>query len=97
MTLPNTLISKINLWREAGFIHREHEELFTELGWFQVFVGQGVSAQDYNPMAESVLEQLSYAIYSVARRLHLSKKSGKCPAYRCLTRYRSILPWPRLN
>ncbi|WP_310021677.1 tryptophan 7-halogenase [Croceicoccus sp. BE223] len=54
MELPATLAEKIALWREAGFIHREHEELFTEVAWFQVFAGQGVDAGAYNPMADAM-------------------------------------------
>jgi tryptophan 7-halogenase len=57
MPLPTTLTEKLRLWNEAGFIHREHEELFTEIGWFQVLVGQGVSADGYNPIADLVPEQ----------------------------------------
>ncbi|MXO94082.1 tryptophan halogenase [Erythrobacter arachoides] len=56
MPLPDTLIAKLELWREAGFIHREHEELFTEVGWFQVLAGQGVEARGYNPMADALPE-----------------------------------------
>ena len=42
--------------RAAGFIHREHEELFTEVGWLQVFAGQGVEARGYNPIADALPE-----------------------------------------
>jgi tryptophan 7-halogenase len=57
MALPETLTEKIRLWRDAAFIHREHEELFTEVGWFQVLVGQGVTANGYNPIADQMSEQ----------------------------------------
>jgi tryptophan halogenase len=57
MDLPPTLAAKLALWRESGFIHREHEELFTEIGWFQVLAGQGVEAKGYNPMADSLPEE----------------------------------------
>ncbi|KLE35981.1 tryptophan halogenase family protein [Aurantiacibacter luteus] len=56
MALPETLVAKLALWREAGFIHREHEELFTEVGWFQVLAGQGVEAEGYNPLADALPE-----------------------------------------
>jgi tryptophan 7-halogenase len=57
MALPETLKEKVRLWSETGFIHREHEELFTEVGWFQVFAGQGVAAHRYNPIADLMQEQ----------------------------------------
>ncbi len=56
MQLPNTLEAKIAQWQAAGFIYREHEELFTEVGWFQVLAGQGVAANSYNPMADALPE-----------------------------------------
>ena len=56
MALPATLRAKIDRWQAMGFIHREHEELFTEVGWFQVLAGQGVAAAGYNPMADALPE-----------------------------------------
>jgi tryptophan halogenase len=56
MELPETLSAKLDQWRANGFIHREHEELFTEVGWFQVLAGQGVEAQGYNPLADALPE-----------------------------------------
>lgn len=56
MELPATLQRKIEQWQSAGFIHREHEELFTEVGWFQVLAGQGVEARSYNPAADNLSE-----------------------------------------
>ncbi len=57
MELPDTLETKLENWRASGFIHREHEELFTEVGWFQVLVGQGVEARGYNPIADTLAEE----------------------------------------
>ncbi|MBX7483395.1 tryptophan 7-halogenase [Qipengyuania sp. 6D47A] len=56
MDLPDTLSAKIDQWQGTGFIHREHEELFTEVGWFQVLAGQGVEARRYNPLADALSE-----------------------------------------
>ena len=54
--LPATLTAKIAQWQASGFIHREHEELFTEVGWFQVFAGQEVAAGGFNPIAGGLPE-----------------------------------------
>jgi tryptophan 7-halogenase len=56
MELPGTLTAKVEQWRAGGFIHREHEELFTEVAWFQVFAGQEVEARGYNPLADALPE-----------------------------------------
>ncbi|MBX7493692.1 tryptophan 7-halogenase [Qipengyuania sp. 1NDW9] len=56
LDLPETLSAKIEQWRAGGHIHREHEELFTEVAWFQVLAGQGVEADSYNPLADAMPE-----------------------------------------
>ncbi|MDZ7588885.1 MAG: tryptophan halogenase family protein [Parasphingorhabdus sp.] len=56
IALPETLTHKLALWQANGFIHREHEELFTEVGWFQVLAGQDIAARSYNPVANSLTE-----------------------------------------
>ena len=54
MDLPDTLTARIDQFRERGFIHREHEELFTPEGWLRVFIGQGVMPQAYHPLADAM-------------------------------------------
>ena len=53
---PDTLAAKIALFEANGHIVREHEELFTEVGWLQVLVGQGVMPQGYHPLADQIAE-----------------------------------------
>ncbi|MCM8556210.1 tryptophan 7-halogenase [Sphingomicrobium sp. GRR-S6-50] len=54
MTIPDTLAEKIALFEETGAIHREHEELFTEEGWQQLLLGQGVMPQSWHPAVDAV-------------------------------------------
>ena len=54
--LPETLERKIDQFRAAGFVHREHEELFTAAGWVQVMIGQGVLPENWHPIADTVPE-----------------------------------------
>ncbi len=56
MTLPDTLAAKIELFRANGRIFREHEELFTEVGWLQVLIGQGINPEGWHPIANQVDE-----------------------------------------
>ncbi|MGB7408900.1 MAG: tryptophan halogenase family protein [Pontixanthobacter sp.] len=51
MDLPETLTARIECFRANGYIHREHEELFTEPGWLQVMLGQGIEPRGWNPIA----------------------------------------------
>jgi len=52
LPLPDTLRCKIELFRSAGRIQREHEELFTESSWLQVMLGQGLLPRDYHPIVD---------------------------------------------
>ena len=54
MSIPDTLAAKIELFQASGRIFREHEELFTEAGWAQVLIGQGVQAASYHPLADAI-------------------------------------------
>jgi tryptophan halogenase len=56
MDLPDTLRAKIDQFRAAAYLHREHEELFTEVGWMQVMIGQGIAPQGWNPIADAMPE-----------------------------------------
>jgi len=52
MPVPDTLAHKMALFLSHGRIHREHEELFTESGWLQVMLGQGLMPRGYHPMVD---------------------------------------------
>ena len=63
---PVTLAEKLALWREAGVVFREQDELFTEVAWIQVLIGQGVIPRGHHPLAdaESTAELAEYfALY----------------------------------
>jgi tryptophan 7-halogenase len=51
MEIPDTLSAKLELFKENGHIFREHEELFTEAGWFQVMAGQGIVPSGQHALA----------------------------------------------
>nr|WP_294809978.1 tryptophan halogenase family protein [uncultured Sphingomonas sp.] len=50
--LPESLAHKIELWRAAGQIVREESDLFSEVAWLQVLVGQGIAAEGHHPLAD---------------------------------------------
>ncbi len=57
MGVPDTLAAKIDLFRANGHIFREQEELFTEVGWLQVFAGQGMMPAGRHPLADAVEQE----------------------------------------
>lgn len=54
MDVPETLTEKIELFKTTGQIFREEDELFTETSWAAVMMGQGISMNAHNAMAESL-------------------------------------------
>jgi tryptophan halogenase len=53
MEIPDSLAEKIETFRAHGRIFRQNEELFSEVGWLQVLVGQGIMPRSYHPLADS--------------------------------------------
>ena len=50
--LPDGLAEKIALWRARGEILREEGDLFSDVAWLQVLVGQGIRAEGHHPLAD---------------------------------------------
>jgi len=51
MPIPDELARKIALFCANGRIVRHNDELFTEVGWLQVLLGQGIEPASYHPLA----------------------------------------------
>jgi tryptophan halogenase len=54
MPIPDTLAEKIALFEEAAIIVRDDNELFTEEGWGQVMIGQGLEPRSLSPLTEAI-------------------------------------------
>ena len=54
MSLPETLIEKIRLFEQSGIVVKEEGELFTEEGWTQVMIGQGIQPRAHSPMTNGI-------------------------------------------
>lgn len=80
MDIPETLAAKIELFRSSGHIFREHEELFTEVGWLQVFVGQGVLPQEWHPLADGV-EPDDLGTFMETLELLIARETNQMPTY----------------
>jgi tryptophan 7-halogenase len=65
---PGTLAEKIALFEEGGRVLREEEELFTEAGWVQVFLGQGIEPARASTLAHIITpEQRAGYLADLAR------------------------------
>ncbi|HEX8233634.1 MAG TPA: tryptophan halogenase family protein [Caulobacteraceae bacterium] len=54
MPIPDSLQRKLDVFAANGRIFRYDDELFTETGWAQVLLGQGVEPRGYSPLAEAL-------------------------------------------
>jgi tryptophan halogenase len=52
--VPDSLERRINLFRETGRVFREQNELFHEVGWMQVMIGQNLVPARYDHMADAM-------------------------------------------
>ncbi|HEY4115157.1 MAG TPA: tryptophan halogenase family protein [Rhizomicrobium sp.] len=54
MEIPETLQTKIDLFRTAGRVFRYSDELFSDTSWVSVMLGQGIEPATYDPVVDSV-------------------------------------------
>jgi len=54
MTLPDSLTERIERYRATGRIRPRGGELFTDLSWFYIFDGMGVTPDGYDPLMDVV-------------------------------------------
>ena len=57
MDVPETLSRRVELFRRTGRIFREQNELFHEVGWMQLLMGQNIVPESYDHMADALPEQ----------------------------------------
>lgn len=76
MDVPASLQHKINLFNENGLFFRQDDELFSEIAWQQVMLGQGAKPSQYHPLADALSkEQLSDLMTSLRQLItHTSEK-----------------------
>lgn len=75
MTVPDSLSRKIELFRHSGVLQREQDDLFTELAWQQVLLGQRVLPGQYQPLAnrlsqsqlDELLENLAAIVQGIVK------------------------------
>jgi len=56
MSVPDSLNHRIELFSRNGVVFREYGELFSEVSWTAVLVGQGIVPDDYHPVVDTLDE-----------------------------------------
>ena len=54
MEVPESLQEKIDLFRSTGKVFRDYDDLFTEVAWQQVMIGQGLLPEDHHVIADGL-------------------------------------------
>lgn len=71
MQVPESLQRRLELFRRTGNVFREQDELFTEIAWQQVMIGQGILPEDYHPLADALSPaQLAEFLDGVRKIIH---------------------------
>lgn len=52
MSLPESLAEKMEMFQKNGRIYRNANEMFNELSWVEVLIGQGVYPRSYHPLVD---------------------------------------------
>ena len=68
MTLPDSLLSRMEIYRRNGRIRARPGEVFTDLSWFYIYCGMGVQAERHDPLMDVVRpDQLRAILAGLAR------------------------------
>lgn len=54
MDIPESLQNRLELFKTSGKVFKQGDELFQEIAWQQVLLGQGLVPSDYHPLADSI-------------------------------------------
>jgi len=66
MSLPDSLVHKIELFKESGRIFRYEDELFTKPSWSAVLLGQNIFPRITDPIVTSLpQEQVQKSLLSM--------------------------------
>ncbi len=57
MKIPDTLQAKIDLFCSNARIFREASEMFSEISWFEVFMGQNITPRAFHPLVNALDEE----------------------------------------
>ncbi len=81
MPIPADLAERIALFRDTAQIRRDHDELFTELAWLQVFIGQGIVPVAHHPLA-GLLDEADIAGFLASLEAAIGREVAGLPAHR---------------
>ncbi|MGS2721438.1 tryptophan halogenase family protein [Paraglaciecola aestuariivivens] len=70
MPIPDSLASRIELFKETGQIRACNNELFIETNWLAVLLGQNIQPKSYHPRADNLApQQLQQVMRQIAQTM----------------------------
>ena len=81
MDIPSSLKKKIELFKTSGKLVREDDELFAEIAWQQVMIGQGLIAEDHHPLADALSDEQLNELFSSLKTL-INSAVEQLPSHR---------------
>ncbi|HEY0414122.1 MAG TPA: tryptophan halogenase family protein [Allosphingosinicella sp.] len=94
MAVPESLTRRVELFRANGRIFRNSEELFAEVGWLQVMLGQGIVPAGYHPFADQLSAGQLAEFLALARK-HVGHVAGQLPSHADFIARHCAIPEPR--
>ena len=71
MPVPDTLQHKMDLFAANGRVFRDNAELFSEISWVEVFIGQNIVPRGYHPLVDTVAEpRIEEFLANVRQTIH---------------------------
>lgn len=78
MSIPDSLKNKVELFKQTGKLIREDDELFAEVAWQQVMIGQGLIPDDYGALADSLTDEQLTELFNNLKTL-INSTVGQLP------------------
>ncbi len=76
MSVPEPLTRKIELFRKTGRILHDDGDLFKEVAWVQVMLGQGIYPEQFHPLSERISEQQNTEFLGGLRQVIASRAAS---------------------
>lgn len=80
MALPDALAQRLELFRHSAQIFRQQDELFTEVAWQQVLLGQNLLPASYHPLADSLTKAQLTGFFADLKQV-VSKTVAALPSH----------------
>jgi len=87
MPVPDSLRHRIDLFSRSGVVFREAGELFSEVSWTAVLVGQGVIPGDHHPVVDTLDQPQLESLMSRVRNEIAGAVGGTPAHHRYLDRF----------